>query len=136
MMSVPRLLAVATVFYEYIFHYGSYPKTFGSPNLQSDAAICPWLSLYGDRSLFFSGFSFWDSPVCRKEIIVVRLCTEQLLYFKDHVSALENMINIKLFNPISTYGRLSNVMSGVQHNIMLKLSSTVIVYIHNVESFS
>ena len=46
-----------------------------------------------------------------------------------------NINYLKIFNPISTYGRLSSVMRGNKHNGILKLPSIVNIYII-VKSFS
>jgi hypothetical protein len=70
-----------------------------------------------------------------KDLVGIK-CSRTDSNIDKRFTAYSDINYLKTFNPISTYSRLSNVMSGVQHNIMLKLSSTVIVYIHNVESFS
>lgn len=42
-----------------------------------------------------------------------------------YLIAYLNINYLKTFNPISTYGRLTNVMNTDQHNIMLRLSGIV-----------
>lgn len=127
MMSVPRLLALTRVFYLHIFNHVSCPETFGSPMLQSDCTIDPLPVGYGGQPQFFFRLFFFDALWRKRKVVAVRMDPFGFAYVKDPVSAVAHRINIKLFNPISTYGRLSNMMSGVQH-IMLKLLSSVTVY--------
>jgi len=49
-------------------------------------------------------------------------------YGDKHPTAYLNINYLKTFNPISTYGRLTNVMNANQHNIILRSSGIVTVY--------
>ncbi|KAB7530073.1 hypothetical protein F8C76_00700 [Flagellimonas olearia] len=67
--------------------------------------------------LFFIGLSFGKEKNPRKDS-----------NGNERLIAYSNINYLKTFNPISIYGRLTNVMNANQHNIMLRSSGIVTVY--------